>query len=406
MAVSRSVLVAVVLCGFFSAIAAQATAGIANLVGTTNDPTIRGRITFTPVAGNLVRMNVSVTGVTVRTGLTHGIHIHQFGDLTGGTGAAAGSHWNPYAQNHGCPEQTSNRHLGDTGNWQVDSDGNVYDYKDLDLIALSGNNSIIGFAVIFHQNTDDCSETTSSAARLAHGVVGVANPAAWGETQNDATAPSSYTPNNVKSAICNLQGLGIVEGIASGWVRFDQASPDAETVVTAKISGLPSGSIHGFHIHQWGDLTNSDGTSAGPHFTGPTLDAEQMHSIPGANQESHVGDMGNLYHYEDGIAYYKYSFGKFGLWGNDNNVVGRAVVLHELKDNCSQPYGAAGGRWAHCVIGAANSATIFNATDIPSGVSEDQDFSACPVDEDSSLAFLVVPSVVVVLSAVVASFFH
>src|ERR1700748_174345 len=50
-----------------------------------------------------------------------GFHIHQLGDLTKGCASAAG-HYNPFNKDHGAPT-SSNRHVGDLGNIQTDSQG-------------------------------------------------------------------------------------------------------------------------------------------------------------------------------------------------------------------------------------------------------------------------------------------
>jgi Cu-Zn family superoxide dismutase len=266
--------------------------------------------------------------------------------------------------NHGCPPNPT-RHIGDTGNWNVSTDGTLVATKMLDLISLSGNNSVIGFAIIFHNSTDDCNDTLSSGVRLAQGVIGIANPMYYGGNYSNPTAQATnqYT---VTTAICNLRpgNLSMVESAGiTGWVRFDQASPNAPTVVTASIQGLVNGTVHGFHVHQYGDLSTIDSLSAFNHFTGPTWSPSSQHGIPGSPFPTHAGDMGNVYFYDvDGIAYYQNTFTNFGLFGAANNIIGRAVILHQLADNCGQPLGNAGYRWAICVIGPANPLYGGNAT--------------------------------------------
>ena len=58
--------------------------------------------------------------------------------------------------------------------------------------------------------------------------------------------------------------------------------------IVADIDGLKPGQ-HGFHIHEFGDCSAPDATSAGGHFN-PT---NKKHGCPGS-PEHHVGDLGNI----------------------------------------------------------------------------------------------------------------
>src|SRR5262245_3363638 len=75
--------------------------------------------------------------------------------------------------------------------------------------------------------------------------------------------------------------------IAKGTVRFLQKG---ELVVAeADISGLAPDSVHGFHIHENGDCSAPDASSAGAHFD----PAASPHGGPDT-QVRHGGDLGNL----------------------------------------------------------------------------------------------------------------
>jgi len=369
-----------ILLALATTIAAQTIAvGVAIITATSFNPGLTGWVTFTSQSDSSVLMVVNVSGITQYPGNNHGIHVHQYGDLyDSAKGESAGSHWNILNQVHGCPG-TDTRHIGDTGNWQVNADGTILANKTLDLMALTGTDSLIGLAVTIHNFTDDCAVTTSSGNRLGFGVIGVANPAYYNATANTAAPPSNYSSLN--NAICILQnaaGSGI-----SGWIRFEQISTTSVNV-TAAITGLTLSSVHGFHIHQYGDLSKSDGSSAGSHFTGLTYNSAQLHGIPGSpfvGTQLHAGDMGNLYYYESGVAYYNNILTNFGLWGTANPILGRAVVVHNNFDDCSQPTGNAGSRLAFCVIGAANPAYGGNATllAIPLDVPTTQNSTLCAV---------------------------
>ena len=159
----------------------------------------------------------------------------------------------------------------------------------------------------------------------------------------DHLAMDAPADNGVEKAICILQPT---EGNSvSGTVTFTQS--DSGMVVTADVKGLKPGK-HGFHIHQFGDLSAADGTSAGGHFNPEKMD----HGAPHAGM-SHVGDMGNLEAGADGTATYNVTYPKMTFSGSES-ILGRGIIVHADEDDLvSQPTGAAGKRVAIGVIGVA-----------------------------------------------------
>ena len=109
----------------------------------------------------------------------HGIHIHQYGDLTQGC-KTAGSHFNPFNKVHGGPADIE-RHVGDLGNLKTDERGNAFMAVEDSLITLHGEASIIGRSVVVHANEDDLGKggndeslkTGNAGTRLACGVIGL-----------------------------------------------------------------------------------------------------------------------------------------------------------------------------------------------------------------------------------------
>lgn len=137
----------------------------------TEGNTARGWVSFT-VTDNGVLIEAEVTGLTPGE---HGFHIHEFGDCSALDATSAGGHFNPFGEKHGAPDSL-HRHVGDLGNLIADENG-IAKYQRLDtLITLSGPNSIIGRAVIVHENPDDfVSQPTGNAGgRVACGVIGIA----------------------------------------------------------------------------------------------------------------------------------------------------------------------------------------------------------------------------------------
>jgi len=126
----------------------------------------------------------------------------------------------------------------------------------------------------------------------------------------------------------------------TGTIYFEKAEQGVR--VMAEINGL-TGSMHGFHIHQFGDCSANDGTSAGGHFN----PRENEHSSPDAKNR-HMGDMGNITANDDGVASLDYIDSTIIL----EEIIGRGIIVHGGEDDLeSQPSGAAGPRISCGVIG-------------------------------------------------------
>lgn len=131
-----------------------------------------------------------------------------------------------------------------------------------------------------------------------------------------------------------------------GSVQFEQKGD--KIMVTVDVSGLPANSEHGFHVHEKGDCSAPDGTSAGGHFN----PENKPHGHEGT--ERHVGDMPNLKSDANGVAKASFELDLMTLKdGSANNIINRAVIVHKDPDDYkSQPVGNAGARVACGVIKA------------------------------------------------------
>ncbi|WP_340106775.1 superoxide dismutase family protein [Rhodohalobacter sp. 8-1] len=133
----------------------------------------------------------------------------------------------------------------------------------------------------------------------------------------------------------------------NGVVRFFKV--DEGIRVLAEVYDLDANSTHGFHIHQYGDCSEVDGTSAGGHFNPHGT----RHGGP-ESDERHVGDLGNIQVDQNGYAQYDRIDTVISFEGA-NNIIGRGIIIHAGEDDLeSQPTGAAGARLACGVIGVAN----------------------------------------------------
>lgn len=162
------------------------------------------------------------------------------------------------------------------------------------------------------------------------------------ETAPAAAEPMPAAP--MATAVATLHPTASTEGM-SGTVTFTEV--EGSVNIVAHIEGAPTG-VHGFHIHEVGDCSASDFTSAGGHFNPASVD----HAGPEAPVR-HAGDLGNLTIGEDGSAHLELMSDLITLGEGENSVMGRAVIVHQDADDLtSQPTGAAGARIACGVIEA------------------------------------------------------
>lgn len=132
----------------------------------------------------------------------------------------------------------------------------------------------------------------------------------------------------------------------SGTVTFTEAADGVQ--VRAEITGLTPGN-HGFHVHEFGDCSAADASSAGAHFN----PMHKPHAGPDA-PERHVGDMGNVQADASGKATLEYLDHQISLTSDERSAIGRSVVVHAKADDLkSQPAGDSGARVACGVIGRA-----------------------------------------------------
>ena len=117
--------------------------------------------------------------------------------------------------------------------------------------------------------------------------------------------------------------------------------------ITGDIGGLGRGSTHGIHIHERGDCSAADASSAGGHFN----PGAAAHGRAGSAAH-HLGDMDNIVADDNGVAHVSLRLeGAILGTGADNDIVGRAIVIHANPDDyATQPSGNSGPRVACGVI--------------------------------------------------------
>lgn len=117
--------------------------------------------------------------------------------------------------------------------------------------------------------------------------------------------------------------------------------------LTGAVGGLAAHGQHGIHVHETGNCSAVDASSAGGHFN-PMASA---HGRAGSGVH-HAGDMDNLIADSEGVARANIHLRGVTLGGGaPSDIAGRALVVHLAPDDYrSQPAGNSGARVACGII--------------------------------------------------------
>lgn len=150
-----------------------------------------------------------------------------------------------------------------------------------------------------------------------------------------------------------IKAIAVFDGKKiKGSVIFTEDLKNNCVNIDINVVGLKKNALHGFHVHESGDLT-SHCESMCAHFN----PYGKNHGCPGA-KERHVGDLGNLQTDASGSAKYRINDDFIKLRGSKANIIGRGLIIHADPDDCglggdeaSLKNGNAGKRIACAIIG-------------------------------------------------------
>ena len=152
-----------------------------------------------------------------------------------------------------------------------------------------------------------------------------------------------------------IYAIAVFNDNIKGTVKLTEDLDNNQIKIDLNISGLTPNSLHGFHVHEAGDLTDKC-TSMCAHFN----PYGKTHGCPGVT-ERHVGDLGNIETNNKGEAKYIFYDDVIKLRGTKANIIGRGLIIHADEDDCGQggqpdslTTGHAGKRIACAVIGYAS----------------------------------------------------
>lgn len=160
---------------------------------------------------------------------------------------------------------------------------------------------------------------------------------------NDPAAPPSIAAPVATATLTATAGNAVVG-------RIDFTLVDGVLRASGEVSGLAPGSEHGFHIHEKGDCSAPDGSSAGGHFNPTTSEHGNVSAAV-----HHGGDMPNLIADAQGVAKVDgpVSSNVNAGSGDGADIIGRGLIVHaDPDDYATQPTGNAGARLACAVISA------------------------------------------------------
>ncbi|HZH44022.1 MAG TPA: superoxide dismutase family protein [Lysobacter sp.] len=190
--------------------------------------------------------------------------------------------------------------------------------------------------------------TRSTAVCLALLLAGCAATPA----PRDRTTPSATTSTAPRIARAQAERGEVVLASASASLVSGKLAlvPMGDGVhLSGEIGGLTPNGTHALHIHEKGDCSAADASSAGGHFN-PNA-APHGRAGQGAH---HAGDMDNIVADARGVA--RVNAHARGVTLGDGgiaDVAGRAVIVHAQADDYrTQPTGNAGARLACGVIRA------------------------------------------------------
>jgi Cu-Zn family superoxide dismutase len=172
------------------------------------------------------------------------------------------------------------------------------------------------------------------------------------EKQNDQSdeniESSSYTEESSEEIAADSEYVATLNSASGSNIIGSATFTKADDVVTIKlsISNATPGS-HAVHLHENGDCSADDATSAGGHWN-PT---NTEHGKRG-NENFHKGDIANIIVDADGNGSLEMTVRGWTIGGpTESDILNKAVIIHAGADDfTSQPSGAAGKRVACGVI--------------------------------------------------------
>jgi len=197
--------------------------------------------------------------------------------------------------------------------------------------------------------TRDSEEIMKRSVILAFGVVATSAILFVAGSKSGVAGSGTSVLANGGSAVKSLKATARLDSKSSstvtGEAKFTEKKDGVEIVV--EIKGAKPGQ-HGVHLHDKGDCSAADASSAGGHFNPDS----KTHGAPTVDPH-HAGDFGNITADAKGSGKLKIMIKGLTVAPGPNSVVGHAIVIHADPDDLkTQPSGNSGARVACGVVQA------------------------------------------------------
>ena len=151
-----------------------------------------------------------------------------------------------------------------------------------------------------------------------------------------------------------ISAIAVFSGEVTGHVKFTEDKKKDMIKLELHVQGLKANSLHGFHVHELGNLLKTDCSECKGHWN------PENKTHGGLNDKhSHAGDLGNITANDDGEANTHISSAKLTLYGK-KSILGRSIIIHADEDDLgkgdhddSHTTGHAGKRLDCAIIGYA-----------------------------------------------------
>jgi superoxide dismutase, Cu-Zn family len=184
-----------------------------------------------------------------------------------------------------------------------------------------------------------------STCALALGLTACSKPATPPAAPTAAETPAA-APAPAAEAIPSTALVALAptkDSKVSGTLTLTAEKAGGVSIV-GQVGNLEPGSKHGFHVHDKGDCSAPDGSSAGGHFNPSAAE----HGNPTAGGTHHLGDMVNIEADAQGTANVMLTIPGATLHdGGANDLIGKGIIVHAAPDDyATQPSGNSGARLA------------------------------------------------------------